>query len=208
MYRVSILELSDSIDRLNSTLQTTPTDWAQTIATIAGIVVAAVIALVVSSQQHRRHVVHEIRKEVAHVLAGRGRLRTPTIFFERLLEQGESLLEKDEVDRKRMTDNFDKHIATIIEAAENLSSLCKMVALISPPKIGNQALIAESRILEHILAVQGVAVELKYFITNRSTSLNQALDLSATQHQIDIEMDRLRLLVMGRGVWKSNSGRS
>lgn len=49
---------------------TTPsvTDWAQTIVTIVGIIIAAWVAVRVAARQHDRQVLHQTRKDVADAL--------------------------------------------------------------------------------------------------------------------------------------------
>lgn len=62
-------DLVKSIDRLDSTLQATSTDWAQVVANTVGVLVAAAIALVVVFLQHRRAANHATSVEVANFLS-------------------------------------------------------------------------------------------------------------------------------------------
>jgi hypothetical protein len=107
------------------------TDWAQTIVTIVGIIIAAWVAVRVAAKQHDRQVLHQTKKDVADALGVLEDIKQECFNVKTLAE----ISEGESVDAQLMSDAMGR----LIEGSRRLESASQLLQLTAPRLIFTNA---------------------------------------------------------------------
>lgn len=178
------------------------TDWAQTIVTIVGIIIAAWVAVRVAAKQHDRQVLHQTKKDVADALVVLEEIKQECFNVQTLAE----ISEGESVDAQLMSDAMGR----LIEGSRRLESASRLLQLTAPrlifsnaKNVRNEALKLKSLMMVTINAHVRVELQRKLGVVEPLGRVTTELEYNQQLAALDDAEMRLTVATMDYEIFAS-----